>query len=306
MSSAVDSAGALEARPATWKVWLLATRPATLTASVAPVLAASALAWRAGALRVDVLITALVGAALIQIGSNLANDYFDFKKGADGADRLGPARVTQKGWVTPQAVLRAMILVFGGATVAGVHLVSVGGWPIVALGLASIASAVGYTAGRYALGYLGLGEIFVFVFFGLAAVVATYALHGAPIGDLAPWATGVALGAMASAILVVNNLRDRETDVRANKRTMAVRIGAAWTRREYAALLLLPALIAIGMAATTRSLGWLAPLVTLPLALAAIKSAYALDGRALNPVLGRTAKLELLWAIALVAGMVLA
>ncbi len=304
MSASVHIAGALEGRPPTWKVWLLAARPATLTASVAPVLAGTALAWRAGALRLDVLGAALIGAALIQVGTNLANDYFDFKKGADDGERLGPARVTQKGWVSPPAVLRAMVLAFVGATLAGVQLVVIGGWPIVALGLASIAAGIGYTAGRYALAYLGLGEIFVFLFFGLAAVVGTYALHGAPLTDAAPWAAGAALGAMASAILVVNNLRDRDTDVRANKRTMAVRIGATWTRREYAALMLLPQAIAVAMAVTTRQWSWLAVLVTLPLTVSAVRSAYTLDGRALNPVLGQTAKLELLWAVALVAGTV--
>lgn len=305
MSASVELAGSPEPRPAAWKVWLLATRPATLTASVAPVMAGSALAWARGALRLDVLATALFGAALIQIGTNLANDYFDFKKGADTAERLGPARVTQKGWVTPEAVFRGMVLAFVGATLAGVHLVWVGGWPIVVLGLASIAAGVGYTAGRYALAYLGLGELFVFLFFGLVAVVATYGLHGAPITDAAPWAAGVALGAMASAVLVVNNLRDRDTDVRAHKRTMAVRIGATWTRREYAALMAAPHAVAVAYAVTTGAYGWLATLVTAPLTVAAVRRVYAVDGRALNPMLGQTAKLVLLWAAALSAGVVL-
>lgn len=304
MSASADIAGAHVARPPTWKVWLLATRPATLTASVAPVMAGSALAWREGVFRLDVLATAMIGAALIQIGTNLANDYFDFKKGADGEERLGPARVTQKGWVTPASVLAAMVLAFAGATLAGVHLVRVGGWPIVALGLASIAAGVGYTAGRYALAYLGLGELFVFLFFGWAAVVGTYGLHGGSIADPAPWAAGTALGAMASAILVVNNLRDREGDARVGKRTMAVRIGAAWTRREFAALLGLPIVIAVSMAIAHHP-AWLATLLAAPLAVVAIRQAYSLDGRALNPVLGRTAQLELLWAALLAAALVL-
>lgn len=282
-------------RPPAWKVWWLAARPATLTASLAPVIAGTALAHRAGAFRMDVLVLALLGAALIQVGTNLANDYFDFKKGADNEDRLGPPRVTQKGWVSPEAVRNATIASFVLATLAGVGLVAIGGWPIAILGIASIAAGVGYTAGRYALAYLGLGELFVFAFFGIAAVCATTYLHGAAIG-IDAIAAGAALGALASAILVVNNLRDRDTDLKAHKRTLAVRIGSRWTRWQYALLVALPyALAAARM--------WWVPLLTLPLAVALIRKVNALDGRALNPLLGHTAKLELAWAALFAVGV---
>jgi 1,4-dihydroxy-2-naphthoate octaprenyltransferase len=290
-----------EPRPSTLRVWVLATRPATLPASLAPVVAGSVLAWALGGFRWGVLVAALLGAALIQIGTNLANDYFDWKKGTDDDQRLGPARVTQKGWIPPQTVAGATALAFALAALVGVYLVSVGGWPIVALGLASIAAGVGYTAGRYALAYVGLGELFVLAFFGVAAVAATAYLHTDALSADTVVA-GVALGMSASAILVVNNLRDLDGDRRAQKRTLAVRFGEAWTRREYVALMLLPYPLWLGwVLATGRPWTWLAPVLSLPLAIGTVRAVGRTSGRALNPLLGRTAQVELVFAM-LVAG----
>lgn len=294
----------LEARPSNLRVWVLATRPATLPASLAPVVAGSALAWALGGFRWGVLVAALLGAALIQIGTNLANDYFDWKKGTDDDQRLGPARVTQKGWIPPRTVAWATAIAFGLAALVGVYLVWVGGWPIVALGLASIAAGVGYTAGRYALAYVGLGELFVLAFFGVAAVAATAYLH-TDVVSVDTIVAGVALGMSASAILVVNNLRDLDGDRRAHKRTLAVRFGEAFTRGEYVALMLLPYPLWLGwVLATGRPWTWLAPVLSLPLALGTVRAVGRTSGRALNPLLGRTAQVELAFAMLVALGAI--
>lgn len=215
--------------------WILAARPKTLPAAAAPVLVGSALAWRAGGFRLFPAVAALVGALLIQIATNLANDYFDFVKGADTSDRVGPVRVTQAGLLSPRAVLGGLCVVLLLALLVGAYLVWIAGAPIVWIGLASLACAVAYTGGPFPLAYLGLGDLFVVVFFGLVAVGGTVfvQLLSLPPGTL--WA-GAGVGAVSTAILVVNNLRDIGTDARAGKRTLAVRLGVTGTRVEYTLL----------------------------------------------------------------------
>ncbi|MDZ7778895.1 MAG: 1,4-dihydroxy-2-naphthoate polyprenyltransferase [Gemmatimonadota bacterium] len=217
--------------------WLLAARPRTLTAAVAPVAAGTGLAVHHGAVAPGPAVAALVGAGLIQIGTNFANDYYDFVRGGDTDERVGPVRVTQTGMLKPEAVKRGMIGALVAAAVVGAYLVWIGGWPVVAIGVASLACAVLYTGGPFPLAYHGLGDLFVFLFFGLVAVGGTYyvqALAWPPEALLA----GAGVGALSTAILVVNNLRDLPTDARAGKRTLAVRIGPRATKAEYAALLL--------------------------------------------------------------------
>ncbi len=226
------------AAPSRARIWWMACRPATLTAALVPVLVGAAVSWRAvgpGAMRWPALAAALFGAMMIQIGTNLANDVFDHEKGADTAERLGPTRVTQAGLLTPAEVRRGMVVAFGLATLAGVYLVAVGGLPIVVVGLASIASGVAYTGGPYPLGYNGLGDVFVFVFFGLVAVSGTAWVTTGTVPLLSVLAA-VPVGAIATAVLVVNNVRDRETDVRAGKRTLVVRLGRRFGTVEYALL----------------------------------------------------------------------
>lgn len=223
-------------------VWILAVRPRTLTAAAAPVFAGSGLAWHHGHFRFLPALAALVGALLIQVGTNLANDYYDFLRGGDPQDRVGPVRVTQAGLLPPPAVRRAAYGVLGAAFLVGIYLVGVGGWPVVVIGLASLASAVAYTGGPFPLAYHGLGDLFVFVFFGLVAVGGTYwvqALAWNPAVLLA----GAGVGALTTAILVVNNLRDRETDARVGKRTLAVRLGVRGTQGEFLLAVLLAALV---------------------------------------------------------------
>lgn len=293
------------AHPPGWRAWLLATRPATLPAAVLPVVVGTALAARAGAARWSVTLTTLVATLLIQIGTNLFNDYADFVKGADTHERLGPKRATQQGWLAPHTVLRASLATFTGALAAGAWLVHLAGWPVVVIGLASIACGLLYTGSRYALAYTGLGDLFVFVFFGLVAVVGTYYVHTGSIAAIAWWAA-VPVGLLITAILVVNNLRDRHTDARAHKRTLAVRFGGAFARAQYA-LLVVSAYLCVVLAVTSGEAprGWLLALASAPWAFLSIRAVRRLDGVALNPWLGATARLGLVFGILLAAGSLL-
>ena len=216
--------------------WVLASRPKTLPAASAPVLVGAATAYAAHAFRPWPALAALAGALLIQIGTNLANDYFDFRHGADTHERVGPVRVTQAGLLAPAAVLRGAWAAFALAALAGAYLTAVAGWPVVAIGTLAVAAGLAYTAGPFPLGYHGLGELFVFVFFGLVAVGGTHFVQAQSLPASAVWA-GVPMGMLAAAILVVNNLRDVATDRAAGKRTLAVRLGARAARVEYLVLL---------------------------------------------------------------------
>lgn len=283
------------AEPSVVARWVLAARPKTLTAAFAPVILGSALAAARGGIRADALLSTALGAAFIQIGTNFANDYFDAKKGADGPDRLGPARATASGWVSASAMRRAMILAFGLAVLAGVHLVWLRGWPIVVIGVASVAAGVGYTAGRHAIAYVGLSELFVIAFFGVIATAGTFYAHTGA-WSLAAAGSGLLIGAIAAGILAVNNLRDRVGDARVNKNTLAVRFGERFARAEYQALIGL-AYVGVALLALVEGRpGWLLPFLSAPLAWANLRSARRDDGRALNALLGRTALLELLFA----------
>lgn len=294
-------------RPSTLRVWLLATRPATLTAALAPVLvgaAASAHAVGAANVRWVGVLAAALGATFIQVGTNLANDVFDYEKGADTAERLGPLRVTQAGLLTPRQVRAGMIASFALATLAGVYLVAACGWPIVAIGVASIASGIAYTGGPYPLGYNGLGDVFVFVFFGLVAVCGTAFVATGAVPWTA-WAAAVPVGALATAVLVVNNVRDHETDVKAGKRTLVVRYGRAFGVMEYAALWALALAVPVALALSLRAPWMLLPVLTLPSAMKLTRAVRGTQGKALNPLLGATAKMLLAHSALAAAGFVL-
>jgi len=269
------------------RVWIMAARPRTLAASVAPVIVGTAVAASIGAFRPLAALLALFSSLFIQIGTNLANDYSDFKRGAD-AERVGPQRVTQSGLVQPAAVKRAALAAFGVAMLLGLALATLAGWPIVAIGIASIAAGWLYTGGPWPLGYHGLGDLFVFLFFGLVATCGTVYAQALEVPPQA-WAAGAAMGALSTAILVVNNLRDRATDAKVGKNTLAVKIGPRATRVEYVVLLTL----AFGLA---LALGKPWPLLALPLALKPLRRVLRSDGAALNPALGETARLQLVFA----------
>lgn len=287
------------------KAWLLAARPATLPASLAPVLVGTAHAVRDGAPHWGAAAAALAGAVLIQIGTNLVNDVEDFERGADDAHRLGPPRAVERGLLTPAQVRRGAVFCFAAAAAIGLYLVYLGGWPILLLGVAAIAAGIAYTAGPLPLAYLGAGDLFVFAFFGLAAVCGTYYVQAGGV-TLAVVISGAAMGALATAILAVNNTRDVDNDRRAGKRTLAVRCGAAATRAEYVATLVLAATAAILLALLVRS-AWIL-LCLLPAIGGGSRLArrlYATNGAALNPLLRDTARLQLAYAALLAIGLLL-
>lgn len=292
-------------RPGSLRAWLLASRPATLTAAVVPVLTGTAVAHALGEFRKGPAVAALLGAMLIQIGTNFANDVFDAEKGADTEERLGPTRAVQAGLLTPRAVRTGMILTFGLAAVAGLYLAAAAGWPVVAIGAASILSGIAYTGGPYPLGYHGLGDVFVLAFFGFVAVCGTVFVETGAVPPLAVLAS-IPVGALATCILVVNNLRDRHTDVKAGKRTLAVRLGRGGALVEYAMLLFAAYSVPVVLAAQHGNPWLLLPLASLPVAALLFRRIAASEGRALNPCLAGTAKLLLLFGALFSAGLVLA
>jgi 1,4-dihydroxy-2-naphthoate octaprenyltransferase len=286
--------------------WWLAIRPATLTASAAPVLVGTGAAWSDGVFAPVPALAALVGASLLQVGANFANDVFDFERGADNADRLGPQRATQQGWISAAQMKRAMWLAFAGALVTGVYLTSVAGWPVMALGLLSIAAAYLYTGGPKPYGYLGLGDLSVFVFFGPGAVAGSYFVQAQAVSPMVLWAS-VPIGALATAILVVNNLRDIETDARAGKLTLAVRLGERATRNYYQ-LLLAMAYAVPPIVGWFRGLddAWvILPWLSLPLALRLAGRMRHERGLALNGCLVQTARLEVVFGLLFAVGLAL-
>jgi len=284
------------------QVWRAAIRPATLWAGAVPVLVGTALAVSDGYGAWAPALAALAGALLIQIGSNLVNDYADFARGADGPQRVGPPRATAQGWLTARQVAWGAAGALFAAAAVGVYIVWIGGWPLLAVGVASLVCAVAYTAGPFPLGYHGLGDPFVFLFFGLAAVCGTYYLQ---TGDVSAGSVcaAVAVGSLATAILVVNNLRDRHTDARVGKRTLAVRLGATGARLEYSGLLCLSYAAVVYAVATHRGgVGWLLVFASAPMALREARAVWTQDGAQLNAHLGGTARLELVFGALLALG----
>ncbi|ELY42401.1 1,4-dihydroxy-2-naphthoate polyprenyltransferase [Natronorubrum sulfidifaciens] len=300
------------------KAWLLAARPQTLPAAAAPVIVGTALAIYADVFAPLPAVMAFIGATLIQIGTNFANDYYDAIKGADTEDREGFTRVTQAGIIPPEQVKLATIVTFALAIFTGTYLVYIGGVPILVIGLVSVFCGWAYTGGPYPLGYHGLGDLFVFVFFGIVAVMGTFYVQAVtavePLTTTIPEGTvtleafvaSLPVAGISTAIIVVNNIRDRETDVEAGKRTLAVRLGYRWSRVEYVALL--------ALAYITPLWFWLAagfgpsvllPLVSLPYAAVVTRTVLTrTDGDALNPALEGTGKLLAIYSVLFAVGMI--
>jgi 1,4-dihydroxy-2-naphthoate polyprenyltransferase len=279
------------------RAWILAVRLPTLPAAVVPVLVGTALAIGHHQFRPLVFITILAASLLIQIGTNFANDYFDFRKGADTAERLGPVRISSGGLASPNTVLRAALGAFGVASIIGLYLVFVGGWPILVIGLAAIVAGIAYTGGPAPFGYHGLGDVVCFAFFGVVAVAGTYYLQTGAFSQPA-FLASLPVACLVTAILVVNNIRDIDTDRAAGKMTLAVRLGRRGTRREYLALIVAAYAVPFAMAATGVTPWWLfwLPLATLPLAVSLVKVvANRVDGRSLNVALKGTGRLHLLF-----------
>lgn len=288
------------------QAWLLAVRPKTLPAALSPVIVGTALAYADDSLAWLPSLAAAIGALLLQILSNFANDYSDFFRGADTPDRLGPTRVTSAGLITPAEMRNGIIAVICVSALVGLYLVWVGGWPILLIGVAGIVAALAYTGGPFPFGYYGLGELFVFLFFGVAAVCGTYYVQALTLIPAVVTAS-FAVGALVTAILVVNNYRDIDTDRRAGKRTMAVRLGRRGAQIEYVALLAFAFVLPVVMwllqdAGVWVMLSWL----TAPLAVQLVQTLRnATDGPTLNKTLAGTARLGLLFSLLLAAGIVL-
>jgi 1,4-dihydroxy-2-naphthoate polyprenyltransferase len=285
--------------------WIAAARLRTLPAAAAPVAVGTACAHAAGGVAWGPAAAALAGALAIQVGTNFANDVFDAERGADGPDRVGPLRAVSAGLITAAAMKRAMIAAFAVACGFGLYLTLSAGWPIAVLGLVAIAAGIAYTGGPYPLGYHGLGDLAVMVFFGFVAVCGTAYVQLGAVPALAWWAA-IPVGALATAILVVNNVRDRHTDARAGKRTLAVRFGRTAALVEYAALLAIAYLVPIGLAICAASPWPLLPLVTLPLAYARMRELLrAATGPDHNACLAQTAQLLAAFGLTFTIGLVL-
>ncbi len=284
--------------------WLMAARPATLTAAIAPVVVGTAHAIRDDSAHWGGASAALLGAILIQIGTNFINDVEDFERGADNEKRTGPARAVERGLISPSRMRLGAIACFVGAAIAGLYLVQLAGWPILLIGVLSIISGIAYTAGPWPLAYLGLGDVFVFVFFGPAAVCGTYLVQANTV-TTSVFLSGCAVGALATAILAVNNTRDVDNDARANKRTIAVRYGDRATRVEYALLLAMAFAIPPLLAVRLDSYGPLLALLPAVRAVQLTRRVATLDGAKLNPLLRDTALLELVFAALLSIGLCL-
>jgi len=284
--------------------WIAASRPKTLPAAIVPVVVGTACAYAVGAIAWAPALAALAGAIAIQIGTNFANDVFDAEKGADTAERVGPLRAVSAGLISAGAMKRAMILAFAVACAFGAYLVSVGGWPIAVIGLASVASGIAYTGGPYPLGYHGLGDVFVLGFFGFVAVCGTAFVQVGYVPALSVWAA-LPVGALATAILVVNNVRDRIGDARAGKRTLAVRFGRSAVLVEYAALLVVAYAVPVGLAVAGRP--WAAlPVVSAPLAFVRMRALLrATTGPEHNSLLAQTGQLLAVHGALFAAGLAL-
>lgn len=302
------------------KAWLIAARPQTLPAAAAPVIVGTGVAIAEGVFAPVAAVLALIGAALIQIGTNLANDYFDGIKGADSPDREGFTRVTAAGIIEPKRVRRATGLTFGAAILIGSGLVYLGGLPILVIGLLSIGAGIAYTGGPYPLGYHGLGDVFVFIFFGLIAVVGTVYVQAAtvladPLPLVPPPGTlpslsivaSLPVAALATNILVINNIRDRDDDAAAGKRTLAVRFGYRFSRIQFVSLTVLAYLVPPGLVAMQMvGLTALLPLLTLPYAgQIATTVWHHQEGKYLNPALEQAGKLLAMFAVLFAVGVTL-
>lgn len=292
-------------RPNFIQTWWLAIRPRTLPAAASGVAMGCALAWYDGSFQLLPALACLLIALLLQIGSNVANDVFDFERGADTAERLGPVRVTQAGFLTPTQVKRGMVVIFGLAAMLGLYLASLRGWTVIWLGAAAILSAVAYTGGPYPLGYHGLGDVFVFLFFGLAAVAGTYFVQVGSVSVIAWWMS-VPVGLIVTAILVVNNLRDIDSDRKAGKHTLAVRLGERGAKIEYVlcltiAYLIVPALVLMNLIPIGGMLAWL----SLPVAVRTLRTVFTQKGRPLNAALAGTGQTAFLFSLFFWVGLLI-
>lgn len=288
-----------------FKSWILASRPKTLPAAVSPVLIGSAVAHNAGKFNLIAALLALTCSLLIQIGTNFVNDLYDHLKGSDGNERVGPTRALASGWISIKQMKTAIYLTFGTTFVLGLYLVYLAGWPILVVGILSIASGYAYTAGPYPLAYNGLGDLFVFVFFGVVATVGTYYVQALQLTELV-FIASLPAGALITNILVVNNFRDIEEDRNNNKNTLAVILGKRFAQFQYLTLLIIAYSIPIIIYFVYETTLWiLLPILSIPVGIILFKSLLEKKGAALNKTLELTAKLSVLFSILFSIGFLL-
>lgn len=291
--------------PGSTRAWMIAARPATLTAAFAPVAVGTACAWRVGGFRWDAAVAALIGAFLIQIATNFANDMYDFEKGADTEERLGPTRAAQAGLLSVPQLRRGIIVSFAMALGTGVYLTWIAGPVVVVIGLGSMAAGLAYTGGPFPLAYNGLGDVFVMAFFGFVAVCGTAFVQALYVPDIA-WLASIPIGALATGILVVNNVRDFEGDRRVGKTTLVARFGRSTGVQEYALLLFGSYATPVVMYLLGWSSVWVClPWLTLPWALRLFRSVTHDRGMALNQTLAGTAKLLSAFGVLFGIGIIL-
>jgi 1,4-dihydroxy-2-naphthoate octaprenyltransferase len=287
-------------------VWIMASRPKTLWAGIAPVIIGTVMAYDAGGFHPWSALAALFGALMIQVGTNFANDYSDHARGTDRVDRIGPVRVTQAGLVPPETMKKATIVVFSLAFLAGIYLAYRGGWPVVIIGLASIAFGILYTAGPAPIGYIGLADLFVLIFFGPVATGGTYYVQTLSINWIVIVA-GLSPGLFSVAILTVNNLRDMATDHISGKRTLAVRLGRRFARIEYASAIVIASILPLILMVRPDETYWpILTLLVLPVARPTIKQVFSTtDGETLNEALATTGRLLLVFSLLFSLGWLL-
>jgi 1,4-dihydroxy-2-naphthoate octaprenyltransferase len=288
-----------------FRIWILAVRPKTLPAAASGVITGTALAFLDGHFKFFPALAAFLVALLLQIGSNLANDVYDYERGADTRERLGPLRMTQAGLLKPEQVKYGMWIVFGFSALLGLYLFYIAGWVVILIGLTAIISAIAYTGGPFPLGYYGLGDLFVFIFFGIAAVCGTYYVQAGSISASALWMT-LPIGWLIVDILVVNNLRDIKADRAAGKRTLAVRLGERWTRLEYGVLLvgsylILPVMVFAHVLPWMSLLAWL----SIPIGWRTWQIVRKQSGSSLNVALAGTGQVTLAYSLLFFVGMLL-
>jgi 1,4-dihydroxy-2-naphthoate polyprenyltransferase len=288
-----------------WETWVLASRPKTLLASAVPVIIGSSIAVFDNEFKPIAAFFALICSALIQIGTNFVNDLYDFLHGTDKKDRVGPTRVLAAGLVTPNEMKIAITIIFGLSFLLGLYLVYVGGWIILLIGILSIMAGIAYTAGPLPLAYNGLGDIFVFIFFGFVGTVGTYYVQALQLTPLVFWVS-VPVGALITNVLVVNNYRDIDEDKLNGKHTLAVKWGEKFTRLQYVVFTVISyAILLVVYFTYKQELIIFLPVLSLPLAIKLIKMIYTLEGKELNKTLELTAKLSAIYGILFALGILL-
>ncbi len=288
------------------QIWLLAFRLKTLPAAIAPIIIGLSYAYQSGIFNPFVAFFTLLASILIQIGTNLANDVFDFEKGTDTEERLGPKRVTQAGLLTSKQVKKAMIISFLLALLIGLYLSLIGGWPIVIIGSFAIISGIAYTGGPYPLGYHGLGDLFVFIFFGIVAVPGTFYLQGGELFDSFAIILGIIMGLMADCILIVNNIRDADNDIKTGKNTLTVIFGKKISKLQYSIFVIIPYLFPFWIFQNmVPKLAIFIVLFSFPICIRSIIDIWYKSGKSLNIVLENTARLQFIYSILLSFGFII-